>query len=184
VTTDLKRELETTAARIAEIEQMLRTKNAERKAEIAAAEKEINARYDAMPMIVDGRNEAHALYMKKSDLTDAIARVEAEADPDVGRRVVRYTSGPYSWNKPTTRHIGIVEIRTRDSKMPANRSSWGHPQIGEKMIRILKTDGKPGLMVERFQLLADVEKNNIWRTTPYSAEEAKRYWQFEGEERK
>jgi len=78
-------------------------------------------------------------------------RVEAARGADStlpeGMRVAQWMGrGGLPWR--LTGKIGVVEIFTAASEIPANRS-YGLPSVGSRCIRILKKGGSPSLSVER-----------------------------------
>lgn len=69
----------------------------------------------------------------------------------VGTKLVQWKDVSVSWARERRWEkdgkVGIVEIRTRDSRFPAN-VRYGLPEIGEPFLRILKADGTPSTQIE------------------------------------
>ena len=67
----------------------------------------------------------------------------------IGTRVCRNEYGRY-YSQKTTLIYGIVEVRTPKTEFPKNRASWHIPPVGDRFVRICKSDGTPGKRFEWF----------------------------------
>lgn len=119
-------------------------------------------------MVIDATDEAHARFdaeyggevsanqVARQDLRLGIenwrvAAAKGEESPyPEGMRMVQWdrSSHHYPWRR--TGKFGVVEIFSRESDYPANRT-LGLPGIGGRCVRLLKKGGAPSLAIESFR---------------------------------
>ena len=67
----------------------------------------------------------------------------------IGTRVCRKDYTVY-YGLKTKLIYGIVEVRTPETEFPKNRASWSIPDVGDRFVRLCKSDGTPGKKIECF----------------------------------
>lgn len=109
-----------------------------------------------------------AAYAKRTETLDAHSMLALEfgarrpADPKErvlpipGTKVVewckdyrRYYSDKDEPPLQRTGRVGVVELATPETEYAENIGSWAMPRVGERFVRLLKKDGKPGKVIER-----------------------------------
>lgn len=115
-----------------------------------AIAKRLRDEYDpkVTPLYIAARDASMAVSREE----DRLAREEPNAPHPVGTRMVEWGLPRYSYGrnplKAKTGRVGIIEVRTTDSKF-AGSLGYSTPRIGAAFIRLLKKDGTPSLAIIR-----------------------------------
>lgn len=120
-------------------ESSLRSKQSTRQYEaVAAAKRAVELEFrDALAKAAEERFSAE----RRFNAINITAK--ANEGPEVGTRYVLVKRD--RWTKEESiNSVAVVEQRTEDTKFAANKQ-WGLPGVGEKFLRVLNKDGKPGL---------------------------------------
>ena len=123
----------------------------ERHKRLREATAEINAALDAQYGEEKLRREAEAARARRAledaKITEATAKLES-----LPKRFFEKKTSGRAWErrpaKPTGREA-IPEVRRHDTIFPGNRT-WNLPEVGEIFLRVLKKDGTPSSLIERY----------------------------------
>ena len=114
--------------------------------ERAQTEAESVARQEVRRRFAERLEAARKLLIARKIVLDD-AKIAAASHPWEGKKVWR--KDHVGWLGRTVVTIyGVVQIRVRETKFPANTTDYRMPNLGEPFVRLLTKDGKPGLKFE------------------------------------
>lgn len=91
------------------------------------------------------REQARAAAKAMRDRMDQLAREGAGSEYPLGTKVYEWTRGRHESKWKPSGRTGILELITKDSAHPANRSRFHvPPELGSPVVRHLLKNGKPG----------------------------------------
>lgn len=111
---------------------------------------ELDAKHDADFAQLRKAERAALIAWENAEIASARVKVDAMPVRRFEEWRMRKLSAFRLGDAAPSGRIGVLEVCTRESRFAENVSDYAQPDVGDIFLRILKSDGTPSLLFERY----------------------------------